>query len=106
MTTLIAVYNSGGCVGRCDARCYGAKSKHCKCICGGKNHSSGLAQAMQNNLERVGLHKEDLKRFACDSGRDPRDLIVIDRVKEPNQRKARRMAKAKLEQPDMFEERT
>ena len=26
MTTLISVYNSEGCVGRCDARCYNAEN--------------------------------------------------------------------------------
>jgi hypothetical protein len=48
MTTLIAVYNSEGCVGRCDAKCYNATSPQCDCICGGKNHGAGLAQARQN----------------------------------------------------------
>jgi hypothetical protein len=46
MTTLIAVYD--GCEGRCDERCYGAKHKECKCICCGRNHGAGLAQAEAN----------------------------------------------------------
>jgi predicted RNase H-like HicB family nuclease len=53
MTTLIAVYTSDGCVGRCDARCYGAKHPDCNCICGGKNHGAGLQQAMDNTREMV-----------------------------------------------------
>ena len=52
MTTLIAVYDgSGHCVGRCDARCYNATGKTCKCICGGRNHGAGLEQAMENTKE-------------------------------------------------------
>ncbi len=49
--TLIAVYTSDGCVGRCDARCYNAKSEHCDCICKGTNHGKGLKQAMDNTRE-------------------------------------------------------
>ena len=51
MATLIAVYNSDGCVGRCDARCYNATSEHCDCICGGKNHGAGLDRATENTRE-------------------------------------------------------
>jgi hypothetical protein len=101
MTTLIAVYNSRGCVGRCDARCYEAKSKTCHCICGGKNHSAGKSKSLQNNAERVGLTDDDLKRFAEATGRDPKDLRVIDRIKEPNARKARKKAKSALTEPEL-----
>jgi len=31
MTTLIAVYTSDGCAGRCDARCYNAAEAACEC---------------------------------------------------------------------------
>jgi len=48
MTTLIAVYNSEGCVGRCDASCYNAKHDKCVCCCGGMNHGKGLQQAVEN----------------------------------------------------------
>ncbi|MCA1571075.1 MAG: hypothetical protein LC798_12280 [Chloroflexi bacterium] len=51
MTTLIGVYNSEGCVGRCDARCYDAKHPDCDCICGGKNHGAGLNRAVENTRE-------------------------------------------------------
>jgi hypothetical protein len=51
MTTLIAVYNSDGCVGRCDARCYDAVGGTCDCICGGRNHGAGAAKAMDNTRE-------------------------------------------------------
>jgi hypothetical protein len=46
--TLIAVYTSEGCIGRCDAKCYEAHEPHCDCICGGANHGAGLAQATDN----------------------------------------------------------
>jgi hypothetical protein len=49
--TLISVYNSDGCVGRCDAHCYEAKTPHCHCICGGKNHGAGLKKAQDNTRE-------------------------------------------------------
>ena len=49
MSTLIAVYNSEGCVGRCDAKCYEAEpGSECDCICGGMNHGAGAAKAQQN----------------------------------------------------------
>ena len=48
MATLIAVYNSEGCVGRCDAKCYDAEHKECNCICGGRNHGQGHAKALAN----------------------------------------------------------
>lgn len=48
MTTLIAVYNSDGCVGRCDAKCYQAEQADCHCICGGLNHGAGLVRATDN----------------------------------------------------------
>jgi len=51
MATLIAAYNSEGCYGRCDAKCYNAKYPDCDCICGGRNHGVGLKQAMQNTSE-------------------------------------------------------
>lgn len=49
--TLIAVYNSSGCVGRCDARCYEASHSDCDCICRGRNHGAGLKQATNNTRE-------------------------------------------------------
>jgi hypothetical protein len=51
MTTLIAVYNSEGCVGRCDAKCYEAEWEPCDCICQGRNHGAGKQQALDNTRE-------------------------------------------------------
>ena len=53
MTTLIATYNSEGCTGRCDAKCYAATTGSCDCICGGLNHGAGVEQATENTRERA-----------------------------------------------------
>jgi hypothetical protein len=55
MTTAIAVYDSDGCRGRCDANCHDATGKDCDCICGGANHGGGLRAAIENNHKRYGL---------------------------------------------------
>jgi hypothetical protein len=49
--TLIAVYTSEGCSGRCDAKCYTATEPACDCICRGANHGRGLAQAIDNTRQ-------------------------------------------------------
>ncbi len=67
MTTLIAVYNSEGCVGRCDARCYEASEPDCNCICGGRNHGAGLEQAVDNTRE---LAEQWLEAYAKEHGLD------------------------------------
>jgi hypothetical protein len=51
VTTLIAVYTSSGCVGRCDAKCYLAAEDECDCICQGRNHGAGLQNAIENTRE-------------------------------------------------------
>jgi hypothetical protein len=51
VTTLIAVYNSDGCVGRCDAKCYNAWGPECHCICQGANHGVGRQEAIGNTRE-------------------------------------------------------
>jgi hypothetical protein len=51
MTTLIAAYNSEGCIGRCDSKCHDAEGPDCDCICGGKNHGVGIKQAFANTQE-------------------------------------------------------
>lgn len=48
MATCIAVYNSEGCVGRCDANCHDATEPECDCICGGMNHGKGRQAAIAN----------------------------------------------------------
>lgn len=49
--TLIAAYNSDGCIGRCDSKCYNATCEKCTCICGGANHGVGKTKAMDNTRE-------------------------------------------------------
>ena len=48
---ILKTYNSAGETGRCDARCYEAKTKRCRCCCGGRNHGAGLNQAIKNSEE-------------------------------------------------------
>lgn len=73
MTALISVYNSDGCVGRCDAKCYDADSDECDCICGGKNHGAGLAAARENTAE---LAEGWLERWAESQGLDVKGLTA------------------------------
>jgi len=49
MAMVIAVYNSDGCVGRCDARCHRAKGFDCNCICGGALHGVGTDIAREDH---------------------------------------------------------
>jgi predicted RNase H-like HicB family nuclease len=49
--TLIAVYNSDECAGRCEAKCYEAAHSDCDCICGGCNHGADLQKATDNTRE-------------------------------------------------------
>lgn len=65
MTTLIAVYNSSGCVGRCDAKCYDAQSPDCDCICNGRNHGVGRERAIEQTREQV---EEWLEEYAKSKG--------------------------------------
>lgn len=52
--TLISLYNSQGCVGRCDEKCYGAMAgSACTCICGGMNHGAGKRRAMENTRNNL-----------------------------------------------------
>jgi hypothetical protein len=98
MTTTIAVYNSDGCVGRCDAKCHNADpSKPCDCICGGKNHGAGRDQAIRNNEELLGVSTEQIQKFAEAHGLKPNDLHVIDRLKIRNSERARRVARRALQ---------
>lgn len=46
MTTLMQIEDA-----RCDARCYNAKEESCHCICGGRNHGKGIANARENTEE-------------------------------------------------------
>jgi hypothetical protein len=80
MTTLIAVYNSEGCVGRCDARCYDAAEEPCECICQGRNHAAGRQRAIDNTRELAGSWLERAR--AAGQGISHAELAV-DALHEP-----------------------
>jgi hypothetical protein len=79
VATLIAVYTSGGCLGRCDARCYNANEPRCTCICGGVNHGAGEAKATENTAESA---SKWLQR-AREAGRDITRTLVGQQVSQP-----------------------
>jgi hypothetical protein len=95
MTTTLAVYNSEGCVGRCDANCHNAKSATCDCICGGKNHGAGLQKAVENNRELIGLTEDDLKRFADAHGFKCEELKVYDTLQTSTKKIAKERKREK-----------
>lgn len=53
MTTVLAVYNGDGIVGRCDAKCHQATTRDCDCICGGRNHGCGTGRAIENTRRHL-----------------------------------------------------
>jgi len=57
VTTIYSVYNSDGCLGRCDAKCHEAKGEECNCICGGVMHGVGSKIALE---DRKYLTDEDI----------------------------------------------
>lgn len=73
MATLIYVGNSDGCVGRCDAKCYGAMERECDCICGGINHGVGLKRALDNAAALVDPTGELRTRMHATGG----DHVVV-----------------------------
>ena len=62
MATLISVYTSNGCVGRCDARCHDATSDKCTCVCGGMNHGDGVEAAIDNTREHFDKMIKDYQK--------------------------------------------
>lgn len=74
MTTVIAVYNSEGCVGRCDAKCHNATSPECEWIRGGRLHRVGAPNAVAVNTERLDPDGELRRAFAEAHGLDANDL--------------------------------
>lgn len=77
MTTAIAVYNSEGCVGRCDAKCHNAAEPDCDCICGGRLHGTGRQALEVNTRDLLGDELTDqLKAFAERNDLDVDELDV------------------------------
>lgn len=65
MTTILIRKNKDGAItGRCDARCYGAKGKKCKCVCGGALHGKGINEAILT----IGLLRRSLDGLFTDDG--------------------------------------
>lgn len=64
MTTIYAVYDRYGLVGRCDARCHEAKKPECHCICGGARHGVGsrVTQEEVNAVSDDELIENAIKR--------------------------------------------
>jgi len=63
VTTILAVYDSEGCRGRCDSRCHFALSAECDCICGGRYHGS-RHDAQRRMIEELLANPELRDRFA------------------------------------------
>jgi len=61
MTTLIAVYNEDGCIGRCTQYCYDDVDAACDCICHGINHGAGFDKAVHNTAKHCAwwVHKNN-----------------------------------------------
>lgn len=76
MSTLIAAYKGREMIGRCDARCYDARSHTCKCICYGANHGAGYARALEQT-ERHG--QRWLERYLEERGLARADVTVTGR---------------------------
>lgn len=74
MTTVIAVYDSDGCRGRCDARCHDAKEPDCDCICGGRLHGVGAGQAIAVHIELLDPDGKLRELFAQKHGLDAGEL--------------------------------
>jgi hypothetical protein len=63
--TLLPVYTSEGCIGRCDANRYQAQEPHCDWICGGLNHRAGAQQAVDNTRQ---MAKAWIEKYAGEHG--------------------------------------
>lgn len=81
MTTVIAVYNSEGCVGRCDAHCHDARTSTCTCVCGGRLHGVGRHQAVaENTWQLLGngyQAAQNAERWAAARGVDVAGVRVV-----------------------------
>ena len=76
MATLIWAFNSEGCIGRCDARCYDALGPDCHCICGGANHGKGLNAAIENTAAQANEFISNYKK--ANPGQELNFLVNTD----------------------------
>jgi len=77
VATVIAVYTSDGCVGRCDAKCHNATEDECDCICGGRLHGVGADNAVKVNTDAIDPDGEIRRAWAQANGFDPAMLRVV-----------------------------
>lgn len=81
MTTAVAVYNSEGCVGRCDAKCHDAKEPDCDCVCGGRLHGCGRENAIERNTEDYFGSVENAREWARAHGYG--EDVRIETISQP-----------------------
>jgi len=78
MTTIYSVYNSNGCVGRCDAKCHEAEGPECECVCGGAFHGVGTKIAKEHRFD---ITIDDLKKNCESLGiENPRIKILAEQL--------------------------
>jgi len=78
---ILRTFNSVEETGRCDSRCYDARTKRCRCCCGGRNHGVGLNQAIKNAAEIIkqantGTYPETLEQVQFEAPHKQLRLFV------------------------------
>lgn len=68
---LLEVKQGDGSRGRCDSRCYDSKKTKCVCVCGGRNHGVGLAEARKNT---EAMHESEVKHS---KKTNPGDTLIV-----------------------------
>lgn len=86
MCTLIAVYNSDGCVGRCDARCHKATTPQCHCICGGRYHGGKAQGDLEERVHKFWDEVLDAAETKCREEGQRLEMLpryaALDAIKE------------------------
>ena len=93
MTTIMTWGNSDGTKGRCDDRCHSAIHPTCKCMCGGRYHSTarqpgGVEQAVRDTWEEAIQEAElkakaegmelDTSRMRKFIGLEPKPMVIAE----------------------------
>ncbi|WP_289009066.1 hypothetical protein [uncultured Thermomonospora sp.] len=74
MVALLTVRRGNTVVDQCNATCYEASGKVCRCVCGGANHGVGLEQAVVNTRA---MHAAWVARARATRGIDTFELGEI-----------------------------
>jgi len=84
--TLISVYTSEGCIGRCDSKCYEATEHVCTCVCHGANHGKGVTTAMEQTrvmaerwVTKYAQH-HGLRQYRAELGQEVEQLGLFEDV--------------------------